>query len=604
MTVIVNAGSTLTVTNGSGLTIGSNSTVAAGGLLDGSGAITGAFTLLNLGTIASDAPGGNLSIGTGTLTNQGTIFANNQSLTIQSPVNFTNLVGGTLTGGVWESGGTGTLAFLTGSIVTDAATITLVGAASTLESGIGSLQTIENSLATVSASGVLNLLGGRNFTESGSLVVGGTVTLGGGLFSVPSGLTINAGGNVGGFGAIDSGTVVNDAGTIEAKAGTLTVPGVQNVNGAGTLQADLGASLVLPAFGGAYSESIVNNGTIDAAFIGFSGTLDISGPYSGTGGFLIQGGGPGLGTTILELQSGLSAPVAFDSNIGELLLDAASTFHGTLSGFGNSDTIVMPDIANAHTATLNGNVLDLTTSSGSLVQTVTLNVGSMDYSNAAFTVAENVGNTQATVKVSGVQAAACYAAGTRIRTQTGEVLVEHLAAGDIVHAHFAGATPVVWTGHRHVDCRRHPEPSQVWPVRVSAHAFGPRMPIRDLVLSPDHAVFVDNVLIPIKHLVNGRTIAQEQWDTVTYFHVELGEHDVVLAEGMPAESYLENGDRGVFDNAGGVVALHPDFGMRRWDALGCAPLVVTGEKLAAVVARVLARLPREQRGGRASHRVA
>jgi hypothetical protein len=112
------------------------------------------------------------------------------------------------------------------------------------------------------------------------------------------------------------------------------------------------------------------------------------------------------------------------------------------------------------------------------------------------------------------------------------------------------------------------------------------------------------VLIPIKHLVNGRTIAQEQWDTVTYFHVELGEHDVVLAEGMPAESYLENGDRGVFDNAGGVVALHPDFGMRRWDALGCAPLVVTGEKLAAVVARVLARLPREQRGGRASHRVA
>jgi collagen type I alpha len=79
-------------------------------------------------------------------------------------------------------------------------------------------------------------------------------------------------------------------------------------------------------------------------------------------------------------------------------------------------------------------------------------------------------------------------------------------------------------------------------------------------------------------------------DEITYYHLELGEHDVLLANGMPAESYLENGDRGAFDNGGGMVALHPDFGMRRWEASGCAELVLTGAKLDAIKARVLARV--------------
>jgi hypothetical protein len=598
MTVIVNTGSTLTVTSGTGLTIVSDSTIASGGLLDGSGTIVGSFTLLNLGTISADVPGGILSIDTGTLTNQGTIFANNESLVIQSSVAATNLSGATLTGGVWEAAGIGTLALLSGSIVTDDATITLNGTASAMKSGSGTPQTIDNSLTTVGTAGVLNILGGRNFQASNSLVVNGTVTLGGGTLAAPTGgLTIGATGHIAGFGTVDPGTPVLDGGTIEAKGGTLTVPGASSVSGLGTLQADAGASLVLQAFG-SYAESIVNNGTIDAAFAGITGTLGISGAYSGAGGFLVQGGFDSGDRTILELPSGLSAKVAFDTNFGELLLDAASTFNGTLSGFGNSDTIVLPGIANAATATLSGNDLNLTNGSGGVVQTITLNAGSMNYNSAVFSVTENVGNSQATVKVSGVQAAACYAAGTRIKTPAGEVPVEQLVAGDIVHAHFAGAAPVVWIGHRHVDCRRHPRPSKVWPVRVSAHAFGPRMPSRDLMLSPDHAVFVDDVLIPIKHLINGKTIVQEKRDTVTYYHVELSEHDVLLAEGMPAESYLENGDRGVFDNAGGVVALHPEFGMRRWEAFGCAPLVVTGAKLDAVVARVRARLPKGRRAGR------
>jgi len=163
---------------------------------------------------------------------------------------------------------------------------------------------------------------------------------------------------------------------------------------------------------------------------------------------------------------------------------------------------------------------------------------------------------------------------------------------------------VVWIGRRHVDCRHHAQPLEVWPVRVSAHAFGPRMPHRDLVLSPDHSVFVDDVLIPIKHLINGETVVQEPVDTITYYHVELGEHDVLSAEGMSVESYLEDGARSEFDNVEGAIAPRPDFARRRWEAWGCAPIVVTGPKLAAVAARLRDRLPKGRRANVAWRRFA
>jgi hypothetical protein len=127
-----------------------------------------------------------------------------------------------------------------------------------------------------------------------------------------------------------------------------------------------------------------------------------------------------------------------------------------------------------------------------------------------------------------------------------------------------------------VDCTRHPEPHKVWPVRVTSHAFGPNRPCRDLYLSPDHAIHVGDVLIPVKHLLNGSTVAQVQRDSVTYYHVELTRHSVLLAEGLPAESYLDTGDRSNFANGGGPIRLHPDFATREWEANGCAPLVVTG----------------------------
>lgn len=99
-------------------------------------------------------------------------------------------------------------------------------------------------------------------------------------------------------------------------------------------------------------------------------------------------------------------------------------------------------------------------------------------------------------------------------------------------------------------------------MRIAAHAFGRAKPARDLVVSPGHAVAIDvgaaaggEVLMPASVLVNGATIIQETVDSVTYWHVELDSHDLLIAENLPAESYLDMGNRGFFSDAT-AVALH------------------------------------------------
>jgi Hint domain-containing protein len=176
---------------------------------------------------------------------------------------------------------------------------------------------------------------------------------------------------------------------------------------------------------------------------------------------------------------------------------------------------------------------------------------------------------------------ACFAAGTWIAARRGHVSVETVHPGMWVCTLLRGdQAEVVWTGRRVVDCTRHPEPTMVWPVRVSADAFGRGMPATELYLSPNHAVFVERVLIPIRLLVNGRSVRQVMTERISYHHIELAQHDVLLANGLPAESYLDTGDKARFSNGGDVITLHPDFSARSQEARGCAPLVETGRKLA------------------------
>ena len=181
---------------------------------------------------------------------------------------------------------------------------------------------------------------------------------------------------------------------------------------------------------------------------------------------------------------------------------------------------------------------------------------------------------------------ACFAEGTRIETVDGLVAVEDLAVGDEVRTLLGGQGRIVWVGSRAVNCRAHPRPETVWPVRIAAGAFAENVPVRDLFVSPDHAIYVDGVLIPAKLLINGISIEQVPRDRITYHHIELPQHDVLLAEGLSAESYLETGERSNFDNGGQQVTLHPNFSVRVWETMGCAPLIVTGPLLDTIRQRV------------------
>lgn len=174
---------------------------------------------------------------------------------------------------------------------------------------------------------------------------------------------------------------------------------------------------------------------------------------------------------------------------------------------------------------------------------------------------------------------ACFRAGTHILTTRGEVAVEDMRIGDVVVTARGASRRVIWIGHRHLAVSRHKTPESVAPVCIARDAFGPARPTHDLYLSPDHAVFADGNLIPVRCLMNRTTIAQVPTDEVTYYHVELDRHDVLLAEGLPVESYLDAGDRGVFANGGDAIILYPDFAARVWEAKACAPLIVAGPAL-------------------------
>ena len=157
----------------------------------------------------------------------------------------------------------------------------------------------------------------------------------------------------------------------------------------------------------------------------------------------------------------------------------------------------------------------------------------------------------------------CFATGTKIRTVRGQCAVEDLVVGDVAVTASGGTRPIVWIGHRDVECRGHHD---LQPVLVAAHAFGDGLPERDLMLSPGHPVLVgadaDNEgghLVPIMCLINGTTVLRQTVERVTYWHVELDQHDILLAEELPAESYLDWGDRDFFRQGSEHALENPDF---------------------------------------------
>lgn len=143
----------------------------------------------------------------------------------------------------------------------------------------------------------------------------------------------------------------------------------------------------------------------------------------------------------------------------------------------------------------------------------------------------------------------CVARGTLIETEAGPVPVEDLRIGDRVRTVEGAAQPIRWVGCRRIAARELLADASLRPVRIAAGALGENRPARDLTVSPQHRILLDDwraelffgapqVLVPAKGLVNDTTIRTlHDTDGVDYFHVLFDRHEIMLTEGLPTESF-------------------------------------------------------------------
>jgi hypothetical protein len=317
---------------------------------------------------------------------------------------------------------------------------------------------------------------------------------------------------------------------------------------------------------------ITDDGTITA----IGGTLDVTDDVSGAGVLAIGAGGT------LQLDGtdhGVDVNFVSGGAGQTLRLATVGNLQAAISGFVAGYTVAVENLVGASsTFSSTGTEAFLTFTNGATDLGTLSFLGSYTQKDLSFD--GTTGMVSTTVP--------CFAAGTRIETRDGVKAVEDLRPGDQVRTVSGGPRAIQWIGHRRVDCRRHPHPHTVGPIRTQVHAFGHGRPGRTLFLSPDHAVFVEDVLIPIKYLTNGTTVRQMKVAAVTYYHIELPQHDIVLAEGLPTESFLDTGNRDAFANGGGVTQIHPDFrqppdtNCLMWEAFHYAPLTVVGEQVERV----------------------
>jgi T5SS/PEP-CTERM-associated repeat protein len=416
---------------------------------------------------------------------------------------------------------------------------------------------------------------------SGTLSVGGTFAVTGALFvaiDVASDGTVGVSGS-GSDLAITNGLVIGGDGSVAGGTGVVTVASgaaltadTLNIYAGGTLSVDATSTAEIGTANDAITGQLVvdtgitsgGSGTIEASvtnhgdLVAQSGTLTITGQATGNGIFDVA-----AGATFALDQPG-AVDIRFDSQSGTAMLGFASGT-ASIAQFSGNDTLHITGIGAGATATYSGDTA-----------TVTGSQGSWTFDFGAPPPSLEVTNQGADALV-----VACFAAGTLIATPSGEIPVQHLSAGDAVQTQSGRTRRIVWIGTGRVLATRNRRTAAT-PVIVRKGALGPNVPHNDLRITKGHALHIDGVLIPVEFLVNHRSI---EWDDraqeVTIYHIELETHDVLLANGAPAETYRDDGNRWLFQNAntGWLLPLQDP----------CAPVLTGGPILDAIWRRLLDR---------------
>lgn len=373
---------------------------------------------------------------------------------------------------------------------------------------------------------------------------------------------------------------------------------------AGLIEAETGQGVGINLYSGG---TILNTGSVQAAtaLILHGGTLFNDGliqgeAVSGTSGkmvasangtaidftepglFVEESEGIVLGRIVgdggtLQLDGGsLSQISGFSSDVFEpnerATLAASISGLGTISGFSLGDTIDLDGFDASSETYVTG--VGLILSNSSTFETLDV-VG--DFSTSNFAISGDGGTGTIIEEVT------CYARGTSIATSQGEIPVESLKIGDFVKTLHAGFQPIKWIGARSylAPFANHPK---VLPIRITASAIEQDVPMRELLVSPGHAICIDDALIHASRLVNGLTITQvERVEEITYFHIELATHEVIFAENCPAETFMGEHFRKQFHNAEDFQSLYPNHAAPE---VRCLPHLSSGFQLGAILRRL------------------
>ena len=379
-----------------------------------------------------------------------------------------------------------------------------------------------------------------------------------------------------------------------ASTGTISGIGSKYIN-FGTVTVDKGANWELAGTNSLTSGSTLRN----------NGTLTLSGATLADAGIVINNGKieldpssmtvaslTGTGTVKIDAGSTLSVEgivssgqdIIFSGSGAGLDLASPSNFGGTLTGFANGDKIDLTSVAlvgKSH-AYMNDATNVLTVTVGSATYHFQFDK-SENFSGDFFHLASAHGGTMITE-----DQVACYGRGTRIATRSGETPVEELSIGDEIMTASGKLRPIKWIGRRSYGGRFIVGRKDILPVCFKAGSLGDGLPRRDLWISPHHAMYLDGVLIEARDLVNGISIVQaDEVESVEYFHVELDSHDVILAEGAPSETFVDDDSRGMFHNAQEYALLYPDEASP--PTRYCAPRLDEGFEVEAIRRRLAQR---------------
>jgi len=558
---------TLTVNSGVTATLASGSSIASiidAGTLDLAGATGGAINMQGNGahsvvdftgssssaTLTNFGTTDDIILGTGALTQPGTasglVLSYNTSNGVLTVEDTAAGAGSIISTANVTVSGTSAGALSTSSFV---ALESAAGVNLELASGLSGQTFNFSTSGTGSFETPADYTGG---VAPGDIIASGeTVSIASGTATVASGSVTDNGQITVASTFIDTGSLTGTGTLAVASGANATITGnttLGSITDAGTLVLGGSDAAAITLASGAQA-TIASNFSDSSAITG-PGTLTVN---SGVTATLAAGSSftavNDFGT--LNLLGSLTTPINMEGNGAGSIADFSGTdvtghvLDTALTNFGTGDTIIL----GASNFSLSGTTDKLTESynNGTMVVTDTTDGASVTI-DVSLTSGDSASWLQANDSNDQLVLTLCFYPGTRIATPEGEVEVEALRAGDLVLT-ANGAKPVRWVGQSQVHTR-FADPLRSLPIRIKAGALGYGLPARDLLLSPDHAVFIDGILAQAGALVNGTTIVREQDvpEQFTYYHVELASHELLLAEGVQAESFVDNVDRMHFHN--------------------------------------------------------